>query len=361
MKFRYYIFAAFVLIIFGSGMIHSQNFIPANNPYIQYFGRWDTSDSLHPKHSGSGNYIIVEFTGRKIGVRMDDNSDYYNVYIDSQFRSVFHGSKAGEADYILVDSLTNSNHTLLFSKRNFTFGRAFTFSGLILEDGAKLLAPQPKPIHKIEFIGDSFTSSEGNEAKLLEMPWEDKFPLTNIDKGFAVDVAKYFNAQYNITSRSGMGLYCDWQGKVEFAMPKYFDRTLMELNEPKWDFKKFQPEVVVICLGLNDYSGLKDKSGEVSEDKSLLFRNEYHKFIATIRSCYPSVKIVLVAAQAPWIHENVKEVVDIEKQAGTKDIYFTKFDRFEDSGYVANGHPTVETHKKIADEIIKVIEANHLF
>jgi hypothetical protein len=361
MKFLYYILAAFILIISGSSLIYSQNLIPANNPYIQYFGRWDTSDLLHPKQSGSGNYIIAEFTGRKIGVRMDDNSDYYNVYIDSQFRSVFHGNKEGEADYILADSLTNSNHTLLFSKRNFTFGRAFTFSGLILEDGAKLLASQPKPKHKMEFIGDSFTLSEGNEAKLAEMPWEDKFPLTNIDKGFAVDVAKYFNAQYNITSRSGMGLYCDWQGKVEFSMSKYFDRTLMEVNEPKWDFTKYQPDIVVICLGLNDHSGLQDKSGEVSDDKSLIFRNEYHKFIATIRSCYPSTKIVLVAAQNLWIHENVKEVVDIEKNTGTKDIYYTKFDRFEDSGYVANGHPTVETHKKIAEVIIKVIEANHLF
>jgi len=361
MKFRCRILALFILLFSGSGMIFSQNIIPADNPNIQYFGRWDTSDPLHPRQSGSGNYIIAEFTGKKIGIRTDDNSDYYNVYIDSQFRNVFHGSKAGEADYILADSLANSKHTLLLSKRNFTFDRAFTFSGLILDDGAKLLTPQPKPLHKIEFIGDSFTASEGNEAKLKEMPWEDKFPLTNIDKGFAVDVAKYFDAQYNITCRSGMGMYCDWQGKVEFSIPRYFDRTLLELELPKWDFKKYQPDIVVICLGLNDYSGLKDKSGEVSEEKSLTFRNEYHKFIATVRYCYPSAKIVLVAGHVPWIQENVVEIVEVEKKSGTKDIYYTKFDRFEDSGYVANGHPTVETHKKIADVIIKVIEANNLF
>jgi len=158
-----------------------------------------------------------------------------------------------------------------------------------------------------------------------------------------------------------MGLYCDWQGKVEFSMPKYFDRTLMEVSKPKWDFKKFQPDVVVICLGLNDYSGLKDKSGEVSEDNSLLFRNEYHRFLATIRSCYPSAKIVMVAGHVPWIQENVLEVVEVEKNAGHNDLFFTKFEHFEDGGYVANGHPTVESHKKIADVIIKVIEANHLF
>jgi len=44
MKFRYYVIVIFILIISESGMIYSQNFISANNPYIQYFGRWDTSD-----------------------------------------------------------------------------------------------------------------------------------------------------------------------------------------------------------------------------------------------------------------------------------------------------------------------------
>jgi hypothetical protein len=39
----------------------------------------------------------------------------------------------------------------------------------------------------------------------------------------------------------------------------------MEAPEPKWDFKQWTPDLVVICLGLNDYSGLKDKDGTVTE------------------------------------------------------------------------------------------------
>ena len=360
MKYLYNIILIFILQIYGQGMIYTQNLIPANHPYIQYSGRWDMSDSLHPRQSWPGVFIYSGFTGTRIGVRLDDNINYYNVYIDDKFHSVFHGDKAVEADYILADSLTNTSHTFLFSKRNISFNRVFTFSGLILDQGAVLLVSPPKPSRKIEFIGDSFTAAEGNEARLAEMPWEEKFPVTNIDKGFAVDVAKYFNAQYVTTCRSGMGLVCDWQGNFDLAMPKYFDRTLMESKEPKWDFRLFQADLVVVCLGLNDHSGLKDKTGEVSEENSLKFRAGYHAFLATIRNCYPAAKIIAVAAHDPWIQKNVKQVTEEEKNNGHNDIYYAQFN-MPAGGFVANGHPTVASHKEIAGEIIKVIEANKLF
>jgi len=51
MKYLYNIILIFILQIYGQGMIYTQNLIPANHPYIQYSGRWDMSDSLHPRQS----------------------------------------------------------------------------------------------------------------------------------------------------------------------------------------------------------------------------------------------------------------------------------------------------------------------
>ena len=95
-------------------------------------------------------------------------------------------------------------------------------------------------------------------------------------------------------------MVCDWQGKFNVALPKYFDRTLMDSSEVKWNFNLWKPDVVVICLGLNDVSGLKGKDGKVSEDSSLIFRKGYEDFIRTIRGVYPGVKIVAVAAYPDW-------------------------------------------------------------
>jgi hypothetical protein len=358
---QYSLFILFQIFVINSIIYpFPTSFIPANNRNIQYYGRWDFSDSLHPEQSWPGVYICIEFSGTSIGIRIDDNINYYNVYIDQKFYKIFHGDKEEEADYILADSLENIHHSFRLSKRNISFGRVFTFSGFLVDESGGILPSSSEPIRKIEFIGDSFTAAEGNEAKEPVMKWEDKFPFTNIDLGFVGDIAEHYKAQYHATCRSGMGLVCDWQGKFDLAMPKWFDRTLMEREDPKWDFQQWVPNLVVICLGLNDLSGLKGKDTVVSEENSSLFRKIYHEFLTTIRNVYHGVTIVAVAAHAEWVQKNVKQVVDEEIANGQKDINYAQFNTYP-GGYVANGHPTVETHKKIAGEIIKAIDLTKVF
>ncbi|MFH1197607.1 MAG: GDSL-type esterase/lipase family protein [bacterium] len=353
-------FSIILLTILWITSMNASTFVSAENENIRYFGRWDKTDIHHPQHSWPGVFICANFTGTSIGVRLTDNVNYYNVFIDERFHSVFHGNKAGEADYILADNLENGNHSFRFSKRNIVFDEVFSFSGLILDDNATLITRTSNAIRKIEFIGDSFTAAESNEAVEQELEWNARFPVTNIDKGFATVIARYYDADYHTICRSGCGMACDWQGNKEFSIPNLYDRTLMEKPEPKWDFKSWIPDLVVICLGLNDHSGLKDKDGNVSDENSELFREKYHEFITRIRANYPGVKIFAVAAFPEWIQKNVQQVVDEETSKGNNDIYYTYFDYFE-GGYVANGHPTVETHAKMADQIIKAIDASGIF
>jgi len=336
-------------------MLFPATFIPANHPNLQYFGRWDMTDTLHPRHSWPGVAIRAEFSGTSIGVRMNDAGNYYNVYIDGKFHSVFHGNQSGEANYVLADSLENRRHNLLLTKRSCVQNQAFSFSGLLLDEGAQLYPPPPKPVRKIEFIGDSFTVAEGNEATAPNMPWEETFPVTDIDKGFAAIVARHFNAQYHATARSGIGMVTDWSGDRTLNLPDRFDRALMDSTEPKWDFKQWIPDLVVICLGLNDHSGLKDKAGNVPPENSSFYQKIYHDFLAIIRTVYPGVTMLAVAAHVDWIRDNVRQAVVDERANGRNDIYYAQFDYFE-GGYVANGHPNLESHQKIADLLIKAIE-----
>lgn len=341
-------------------MTKDYTFIPANNHDIQYYGRWDFHDPLNPEQSWPGIFIYAVFDGSTVGIRIDDNVNYYNVYIDGKLYCVFHGAENRDTDYIITRNLDKGKHTLRFAKRNTSFNRVFTFSGLILEKGSKLFTPPAKPRRKIEFIGDSYTVSEGNEAVVPQMRWEDKFVVTNIDKGFCPLIARHFKAQYHITARSGIGMVCDWQGKFNISMPHFFDRTLMEKPEPKWNFKKWVPNLAVICLGLNDMQGLKGKDTTISAKNSAIFRKGYLKFIDTVRKVYPGVKILVVAAYPEWIRKNEHMIVNKEKEGGYKDIYYAQFNYFP-GGYEANGHPTVATHKKMADEIIKYIDKYHIF
>ncbi len=349
---------AFMVVIFFllflSGSSSAAKLVPANDPRTEYFGRWDKSDPVNYRHSWPGVFIVAVFDGDSVGVRMSDTTNYYDVYVDGRLHSVFHGTASGDADYILADSLVGGRHTLRFSQRNISFG-IYSFSGLMISDSASLYQPPPIPLRRIEFIGDSFTAAEGNEATLPEMNWQDKFPVTDIDSGFATMVARNFNADYHITARSGIGTVCDWQGKLDICMPHYFNRTLMESPEPKWDFRNWTPDLVVICLGLNDHSGLRGKDGNVSEKNSKIFQEGYETFLDTLLRVYPGVPILAVSSYEEWIVQNVERVIDEEHAAGHKDIQFASFG-FYPGGYVANSHPTVASHKRIAAVIIKAID-----
>jgi hypothetical protein len=334
----------------------SSVFIPANDRRIQIVGRLDGRDPLRPRHSWPGVSITAEFSGTRILARMADGDNYYNVTIDGRFHSVFHGDRPGEADYLLAGGLPAGRHSLVLSKRNISFGPVPSFSGLLVEAGGDLFHPPPMPDRKIEFIGDSFTAAEGNEATEAEMPWEAKKPVTNIDRGFAKLVAGHFAAQVHTTCRSGIGMVCDWRGDRDTSMPKFFGRTLMESAEPEWDFSKWIPDLAVVCLGLNDHSGLRSPDGTVSDENSALFRKTYGAFLATLRSVYPGVRILAVAAHPDWIRRNVRLVVDDEQKTGKADIFYAQFDDFP-AGTVANGHPNVEWHARIAGRIIEAIEA----
>ena len=359
-QIRRFVFISLSLVTGLISMSFSMQFIPANDPSIQYFGRWDFSDPFHPKHSWPGVYITTEFTGTSIGIRMSDAVNYYNVYIDGTLRSIFHGTLPGEIDYVLADNLDHTRHTLLLSKRNIVFDAVFSFSGLLLDECAAIVHPPEKPARKIEFVGDSFNAAESNEATVQELAWEDRIPVTNTYRGFAPVIARHFGAQYNTICRSGIGLVCDWQGKTDHTMPMIFSRTLMETPEPKWDFTQWVPDLVVVALGLNDHSGLNDNDGNVSKEHSAFFRKDYHDFLATIRTTYPGVRILAVSAFPEWLRKNIRRVVDEEKRTGHADIEYAQYDEFP-GGYVAFGHPTVETHQKMADQLIAAIDSLKIF
>lgn len=338
-----------------TGAILSSTYIPANDSNISYFGRWDFSDQLNPTHSWPGVYIKASFEGTSFGIRMADKYCYYNIFIDDMPVIIFKGTSKSMTDYNIASGLKNEKHTILITKRNETTGGKYGFGGLILDDGKKLFPKDNTLYKKIEFIGDSFTSAQGNEYDKEDKP-EDDTKITNNYEGYAAVTARYFNADYQISSRSGYGMAVDWTGNSGGNIPDIFDRITIPLKNPKWNFSKFQPDLVVINLGLNDYSGFGgyDKKG-VSKENTELFVRKYNDFVENIKKVYPSAKILCVATNLDWTKNAIDEVIKIQDKEDFKEIY-SVFIPYFPKGYVYGGHPTVETHHKIAQEIINVIE-----
>jgi hypothetical protein len=339
----------------GIAPLAAAELIPADHPYIQYFGRWDFSDPLAPAHGWPGVYIRTEFEGTSLGLRMADNAYYWNIFIDGERKTIFHGTQSGAASYTVVEGLPEGQHTLLLTKRNEYWWSKFTFNGLLLDEGASLLPPAAKPARKIEFIGDSFTSASGNEYSQTGTP-PDPGPYTNIYEGFGPITARHFKAQYHMSSISGYGMAVDYKGDATGTIPYLFDRSVVYNSAIKWDFAAWQPDLVVVCLGLNDYSGFGGWSGPVSADNQALFKSRYHEFIARLNGLYPGAKILAFAAHLDLLQQLTSEVVAEQRAAGNASLFYGDFPSYP-GGYVNGGHPNIATHYQIAGRLIAAIDS----
>jgi hypothetical protein len=121
---------------------------------------------------------------------MDDGENYYNVDIDGAFHGVAHAGRR-EGILVLAQDLSGGAHTLRLSRRNISFERPTTISGILLDEGEHLFnATDESPRMRIEFIGDSYTAAEGNEASGETLSWKRKMPVSDSDQGFAAMVAR---------------------------------------------------------------------------------------------------------------------------------------------------------------------------
>lgn len=82
-------------------------------------------------------------------------------------------------------------------------------------------------------------------------------------------------------------------------MPWQYEYTLFDQHDEKWDFAKYQPQLVCINLGTNDLS---------TENYDIqLYEKNYRMFIKTVRSKYPHAKIVMLTGPMLGEKESSKQ------------------------------------------------------
>ena len=326
-------------------------FVPASDPALLYSGRWDRTKPALPKASWPGFAVSTDFQGSAIQVRMTDSGNYFNVEVDGKFVRVIGGERGSHRTYLLADHLGEGVHRVRVQRRNINFKESTEIEGFVVDVDARLSLPEKSKRKRIEFIGDSYTVAEGNEAVAATLAWEAKYPVTNFAEGYASLLGEAMDADVTAVCRSGSGLVCTWKGERKDPMGVRYSWTLMESAEPGWKFDEPSADLVVISLGLNDFSGLKRTDGTVSPADSKNFKEAYQRLIAQVRRRHPKASIVALAPFTPWAREMIASVVGAEKAAGKSGVFYAQFDNFP-GGYVADGHPTVETHRKMAAQIL---------
>ena len=326
------------------------NFYKASNPNIQYTGRVDFSNPELPRFWSPGVYINIKFIGTSCEVVLNDemlygtSHNYIEIVLDNN--KPYRIQTTGKSNTIKVaEGLKDTQHTLTICKNTESGIGYLEFAGIRCN---RLVTPKSKPNRRIEFIGNSITCGSGSDQSAVACDKGQWYDQHNAYQSYGPTTARELNAQWHLTSVSGIGLIhscCN----MTITMPQVFDKVNLREDSLQWDFDKYQPHVVTICLGQND--GSQD---------SATFCNAYISFIKKIRAYYPGATIICLtspmadASLAALMKKNLTSIVANLNKAGDYKIYKYFFSKRYNQG--CGDHPNLEEHKAIANELSAYIK-----
>ena len=328
------------------------------------------SVTLTADHTGREQYVIFEVDG----------------IVTRRFRA-----KKGTHEYTVLDSHVEGElldllkgakrHIRIMkdSQANMSGEKGFLRLDAISVDG-EVSAP-PKRL-KIEMIGDSLTSGEGTISP----------PMSEIGAEFSCDewcsfyhswagfLSRRLNADWQVVSHGGWGVYCAWNNSRDMAIPPIYDAVCGIVPEPVasqrgasdlYDFS-FDPDAVVIHLGTNDsYSHSQEawtnpRTGETYQtrdpgapdaDGILAYHPEdFETFVTTTVNFILHVAEKNPRARILWIYGIMGHAFSGVLREAERRVHELGIDRFEylllpDTAPAELGayyHPLFAVHERVA-------------
>ena len=348
----------------------------ANKENVRILGRTKIIDDIrYINYSCSG--IEFEFIGTSVSVVLcTDNSKWDEKY--KGWIAIFIDDECVPSKRISLDSdediykLYECNISRKVKIRLMKMSEAaFVKVGIkeIIIEGEEELRPTASKERRIEFIGDSITCGYGIEGVCNT----DTFNTTqqNPWNAYAAKTSRYFNADFNCVSWSGIGVISAWTNEdipntKEWLMPNLYnytdaamDKSLGETEYEIWDNRTFEPHLIVISLGTNDASYTKDIKERID-----LFVDGYYKLLEQVRKCNPSAEIicalgVLGHQLCPAVETTV---ATYKKENNDKRIHTLFFEiQLESDGIGSDGHPSLKTQNKMTNQLISKIKEVMLY
>ncbi|MGX5688772.1 SGNH/GDSL hydrolase family protein [Arcticibacter tournemirensis] len=348
--FRLVLLATGLLIVSKSASGGGLKFFKSSDPHFQYTGRIDFSNLQLPRFWAPAVYVKVGFTGANCEIVVNDevlygkSHNYISVVIDDMPAKRI--KLTGKVNRIKVaENLGGKHHTMLLCKSTESNIGYIEFAGIYC--GGLWHLPK-EPSRKIEFIGNSITCGTGSDTSGYKCGNGEWYDQHNAYMSYGPVTARALDARWQLTAFSGIGLMkscCE----IKVVMPDIFDKINLLDNKLVWDFKKFQPDVVTVCLGQND--GVQD---------SAVFCSEYLKFIHRLRAYYPSSTIICLSSPMAdtQLFEVQKEyLLSISAAAsrqGDRAVYSYFFSKRYHNG--CGDHPSLSEHQQIAEELALFIK-----
>ena len=319
-------------------------------------------------HQWPGIYFETSFKGDRAYLGFDDPTNEYRLLVDDSAPLAI--VKPGKT-WLELSDIGAGEHKLRLEKVTESIDQTGAFDG-VYTSASGSVRPSPRPRKRsIEFIGASGEVGYGVRSKTRTCTKQEVHDLTDTQQAGPALTAKHFDADYEINAISGRGLVRNYDGAVPGEeMPKLYPYTFYDKTVPVSD-KGWQPNVVVVTEGGNDFSTTL-KPGDAWKSQDDLLRSffvAYGHFVVTLHHRYPRASIVLAwpfDADDPEGRQLLRvgrlSVETAANQAGLKRLFFiTSTDAPNEGTPELTGcdyHGNLEDQKKGAQAMIGWLNAH---
>ncbi len=310
------------------------------NPGVRIVGRTAPGTNGSVRFSWPGVTINARFAGTQVSMDANDgnNKNRFTVVIDNGTPKTV-TTTSGQTTLSLATGLTNGTHDLVIWRNTEASPGGITeFTGLSnFGSGGSLLAPPSAQDRRIEVIGDSLSAGAGDEGTSTSCsPNIDAF--TNNYLAYGSVAARIVAADVVTLAWSGIGVYRSYSAS-DPTMPQRYDYAIPN-DKTAWDFSKYQPHVVVINLGTNDFG-----SGNPGQP----YVDAYVSFVKHLRSNYADGSFILIDMYGGDRATAINSVIASLKSSGESKVEMLSFASVPNNNTACNQHPNVAAQQAMGN------------
>ena len=255
-----------------------------------------------------------------------------------------------------VEDLGPGTHTVSVQIATEHQAGAKHFGGFFAPDGVRAL-PLARPQRQIEFIGDSHTVGYGSISSQRECTEEQVWESTDNTVAYGPLLAARFQADYRVNAISGRGIVRNYNGFAADSLPQAYPWLLLDHSAPAPSEAHWQPDLVVVALGTNDFSTALNP-GERWADRQALrddYVSSYVQFAKDLRQRYPAAELLLWSTDLldGEISEQVSRVEAQLRSQGEQRLSRIVLDGLAMDA--CHAHPSLADHQRIAARIAEQI------
>ena len=327
-------------------------------------GAVDASVACAGRFLQEGDSLVLSFPGTEVRVRfrgsaiamhgaVTSGEGWFNLRVDDAPKPRI-DLVGGPFDRILAEGLDpEAGHEIRLVRRNEAWQGVLRLDAFALPEGGEFLeAPEPRA-RRIMCLGDSITCGQGTEFLPPYAPAGNS--TANAELTYGWQLAKAFDADVHVVSYGGKGVIRTWEGNTdEVKAIELFERSHSDLVEPAWDHACYQPDLVTICFGTNDYA-----TGFVDHDTYLA---AYLKLVDRVHEVHPQAKILLLgspmlAGYAPDKAADLAAILrEVEAAVQKRGGQYVRVYIFGDyAGTDWDSHPTGPQHAAMAAELLPLV------